>query len=52
MTESYWRDRRVLVTGANGFVGSWLCHRLVSEGARVAVLDHPLTGRPVVGPAM
>jgi len=42
MTDAFWRDRRVLVTGANGFVGSWLCQRLVDEGARVVVLlrDH------------
>jgi CDP-glucose 4,6-dehydratase len=42
MAQSFWRDQRVLVTGANGFVGSWLCHRLVSEGAQVVALirDH------------
>ncbi|MHC4599936.1 MAG: GDP-mannose 4,6-dehydratase [Planctomycetota bacterium] len=42
MKDSFWQDRRVLVTGANGFVGSWLCKRLVDEGARVVALmrDH------------
>lgn len=34
MTE-YWRDRKVLVTGADGFIGSHLVERLVAEGARV-----------------
>lgn len=33
-----WLDRRVLVTGATGLVGSWLCHRLLSEGADVVAL--------------
>ncbi len=32
---SFWRDRRVLVTGAAGFLGSWLTSRLVDAGADV-----------------
>ena len=35
---SVWIDRRVLVTGATGFIGSHLAERLVAEGARVRVL--------------
>lgn len=35
---SAWSGRRVLVTGAGGFVGSWLASRLVEEGAEVACL--------------
>lgn len=31
----YWKDRNVLVTGANGFLGSWVSKRLVEEGANV-----------------
>jgi CDP-glucose 4,6-dehydratase len=30
-------DRSVLVTGADGFIGSWLAQRLLDEGARVVV---------------
>jgi len=30
-----WRDRRVLVTGADGFIGSHLAEALAREGARV-----------------
>lgn len=30
-----WKGLPVLVTGAQGFVGSWLAERLVAEGARV-----------------
>jgi UDP-glucose 4-epimerase len=32
---SAWRDARVLVTGARGFIGAALCRRLVAEGASV-----------------
>jgi len=31
----FWRDRSVLVTGAGGFVASWLCEALVDAGANV-----------------
>lgn len=31
----FWRGRRVLVTGHNGFKGSWLCLWLQAMGARV-----------------
>ena len=33
-----WSERRVLVTGATGIVGSWLVRRLLSEGAGVVAL--------------
>jgi len=33
-----WRDRSVLVTGATGIVGSWLCEALLSQGAAVVAL--------------
>jgi CDP-glucose 4,6-dehydratase len=35
---SFWTGRRVFVTGATGLVGSWLCRRLLAEGARVSAL--------------
>ncbi len=35
----YWKGKQVLVTGANGFVGSWLTDYLVSYGANVIVLE-------------
>lgn len=35
---SFWSGRRVLVTGAGGFVGSWLAARLVEGGADVTCL--------------
>jgi CDP-glucose 4,6-dehydratase len=33
-----WKGVPVLVTGAQGFVGSWLAERLLDEGARVVTL--------------
>lgn len=34
----YWADKRVLVTGATGMVGSWVTRRLVHDGAYVVTL--------------
>lgn len=34
-SKSFWKGRNVLVTGANGFLGSWVSKRLVEEGAHV-----------------
>ena len=42
-----WRDLPVLVTGAQGFIGSWLVSRLLDDGARVVALrrDVPAESR-------
>lgn len=37
--QSFWRGKRVLVTGGAGFLGSGLCHELAARGARVTALD-------------
>lgn len=34
----FWQDRKVLITGANGFLGSWLTRGLVDNGAEVVAL--------------
>jgi CDP-glucose 4,6-dehydratase len=34
---THWGDTPVLVTGAEGFIGSWIAGRLLDEGARVIV---------------
>lgn len=36
---NYWKDKKVLVTGGTGFVGSYVVEKLVGLGARVRVLD-------------
>lgn len=38
MNNSFWKDRRVFVTGCNGFLGSWLTAGLLSAGADVVGL--------------
>jgi len=38
LTADSWQNRRVVVTGANGFLGSHLVHRLLELGVRVSVL--------------
>lgn len=46
----FWKNKRVLVTGGAGFVGSWLSAELVACGAHVVILDikHalPALGKP------
>jgi dTDP-glucose 4,6-dehydratase len=37
-------DRRVVVTGGAGFVGSWTCERLLDRGASVVCVDNFVTG--------
>lgn len=37
-------ERRVLVTGGAGFLGSHLCERLLAEGAQVLCVDNFFTG--------
>jgi len=38
MYESYWEEKNVLVTGASGFLGSWLTKALVERKANVSIL--------------
>lgn len=36
---SYWRNKKVVVTGGRGFIGSHLVDRLLNEGATVRIVD-------------
>jgi CDP-glucose 4,6-dehydratase len=42
MTNRFWNERTVLVTGATGLLGGWLVKQLIHEGAEVVALvrDH------------
>lgn len=46
MDLSFWRNRRVLVTGHTGFKGAWLCLWLERLGARVVGVALPPETRP------
>ena len=35
----FWKDKKILVTGGTGFIGSWLCMTLIELGADVYVLS-------------
>ncbi len=35
---AYWKDKHIFVTGATGFLGSWITKYLVDNGANVTVL--------------
>lgn len=39
MANEFWNGRSVLVTGANGFIGSWVIRTLVDLGAKVTGFD-------------
>ncbi len=36
--------KTAVVTGGAGFIGSWLCDRLIAEGMRVICIDNLITG--------
>ena len=38
MTDSFWKDKRVFVTGCAGLLGSWLTSELLAQGALVVGL--------------
>jgi len=41
----FFADKKILVTGGAGFIGSWLCDVLIGFGAEVTVVDDLSTGR-------
>ncbi len=44
MSRDYFRQKRVLVTGGAGFLGSHLCDRLIAVGNEVLCVDNLFTG--------
>ncbi len=39
-----WKGKKVLVTGANGFIGAWLCSKLLEKEAKVIATVHENDG--------
>ena len=37
-------EKRILITGGAGFLGSHLCERLISDGAILVCVDNSFTG--------
>jgi UDP-glucose 4-epimerase len=37
---SFWKNKKILITGGAGFIGSHLANNLITEGARVTVIDN------------
>lgn len=37
--KNFWKNKKVLITGYEGFLGSWLTHLLLEQGAMIVGLD-------------
>ncbi len=48
---SFWTQKKVVVTGGRGFIGSHLAERLLKNGANVRVADSVRSERPMNHPA-
>lgn len=44
-----WIDRNVFVSGATGFIGSWVTKTLVESGASVTILIRDICPKPLLG---
>lgn len=40
MKNIFWSNKKVLVTGGSGFIGSHVIEKLVEKGAKVSIFDH------------
>jgi GDP-L-fucose synthase len=45
IVHSFWKNKKVLVTGGTGFIGSFVVEKLVAYGANVSVLDKIINGK-------
>lgn len=42
--DKFWKEKKVLVTGGAGFIGSHVVEKLVARGAKVSVMDNLISG--------
>lgn len=42
---NFWKDKKVLVTGGTGFIGSHVVENLIKRGARITVFDRMSNGK-------
>lgn len=47
MNSLFWKNKKVLVTGGTGFIGSFVVEKLVRLGASVTVLDRIAPDKPI-----
>ncbi len=47
MDKEIWKGKKVLVTGADGFMGSHLCEKLLSLGAKVSIFVRYVSHPPI-----
>lgn len=45
MNDLFWKEKRVLITGGAGFIGSHVVEKLIERGARVSIFDNLRPGR-------
>lgn len=45
MTSGFWKNKKVLVTGGTGFIGSHVVENLIARGAKVTILDNFQNGK-------
>lgn len=45
MSDNFWNNKKVLVTGGAGFIGSYVVEKLVEKNANVSVIDNLQNGR-------
>ncbi len=50
--KQFWHKRRVLITGASGFIGSWLTLSLLERGAEVVILAKGNMKNPLLAAKM
>jgi FlaA1/EpsC-like NDP-sugar epimerase len=39
-SQTFWRDKRVIVTGGSGFLGSFIIDKLCERGAAEIIVPH------------